>query len=260
MTALLLTAAWYAALLVAPRVSTAVDALYPPAAYNDRRVLARDAALALSGLSTAEGIPLAGDTMVYGEFDLNFFAQLLSLADPQRGDTLLDVGSGVGRLVLAAALLHADTLRNCHGVEISPPLHDAAIAARVALDSLSPSPPVAPVEFTCGSVLDGAGLEAVEAADVLFSYAVTWASGETHSRLVRALAERLPDGARVISIDLALDAQAAGAAESGARFELLHQLTGPNEETGGEATGLVYRLVRDRRRGKGGGSASGGRP
>ena len=47
---------------------------------------------------------------------------------------------------------------------------------------------------------------------------------------------------------------------SGGHFELLHQLTGPNEETGGEATGLVYRLVRDRRRGKGGGTASGGRP
>ena len=42
-------------------------------------------------------IPLAGDGMVYGEFDLAFLARLLEAAEPQKGDTFVDLGSGCGR-------------------------------------------------------------------------------------------------------------------------------------------------------------------
>jgi len=224
-------------------IAVAVNALYPPAAYNARRNLARDAALATSSKSTADGIPLAGDSMVYGEFNLDFFAQLLELACPVRGETFVDLGSGAGRLVIAASLLYPDTWRNCHGVELSAPLHDAAIAARVAFDGLAPCPPIADCEYTLASVLDDAkGAAALAAADVSFSYAVTWASDETHELLVRALARRLPSGARVISVDLALSAEAAAA--EGASWELLHRVLGLNEETGGETVGLIYMLHR----------------
>lgn len=234
-----------AAAAVQPHVSAAVNALFPPAAYDVRRNLARDAALARSGLATLDGIPLAGDSMVYGEFDLNFFAHLIELAAPARGDEFLDIGSGAGRLVLAAALLHPGVWGNCHGIEISSPLHDAAIAARVAFEDLQPQPPIAPCEFTCASVLDdGSGSAALGGAGVAFSYAVTWASDETHGQLVRTLASRLPSGARIISIGLPLDARAA-AAKEGCRFELLHSVVGTNEETGGEAVGLIYVLRRE---------------
>lgn len=236
-----------ATVLVPPHVTKAVDTLYPASAYSARRNLARDAALAASSRTTAEGIPLAGDDMVYGEFDLAFFAQLLELAAPQPGDEFCDLGSGAGRLVLAAALLYPDTWSNCHGVELSGPLHDAAIATRVAFESLDARPPIADCEYTCASVLDEvAGAAALAKADVSFSYAVTWASGPTHNQLVRALARYLPSGARVISIDLPLSDEAA--ASEGARFKLLHRVVGGNAETSNETVGLVYCVERDKPR------------
>jgi hypothetical protein len=229
--------------LMQPHVLASMDALFPQSTYNARRNLARDAALATGGLSTAEGIPLAGDAMVYGEFDLPFFARLLELAAPAPGDTFVDLGSGVGRLVIAAALLHPQTWRNCQGVELSAPLHDAAIAARLRFDELTPCPPISSCEFTCASVLDsGPGAAALASADVSFSYAVTWASGPEHDQLVCALARHLPAGARVISIDLPLSAEAAAA--EGAEFELLHRVVGENGETGDQTVGLVYKLHR----------------
>jgi predicted RNA methylase len=226
-----------------PHVIASVDALFPSSAYNARRNLARDAALATAGRRTAEGIPLAGDAMVYGEFDVSFFARLLELAAPVPGETFVDLGSGVGRLVIAAALLYPRTWRNCQGVELSAPLHDAAIAARVCFEQLTPRPPIADCEFTCASVLDaGAGADALAAADVCFSYAVTWASGPEHDQLVRMLARHLPSGARVISVDLPLSAEAA--ASEDAQFELLHRVQGANEETGDQTVGFVYKLHR----------------
>ena len=56
-----------------------VDELYPPQAYGERRIAARDAALdhALSsGTEPPGGVPLAGDGLVYGEFDATFFARV----------------------------------------------------------------------------------------------------------------------------------------------------------------------------------------
>ena len=100
---------------------------------------------------------------------------------------------------------------------------------------------------------------------------MTWAHGDAHDRLVRTLARELPDGARVISINLPLrnevlaadpaEEDGAGTAGTGAgagagagpgpgpgrafgRFELLGREVGENRETGKDTVGLVYRLVR----------------
>jgi len=68
------------------------------------------------------------ETLTYGEFPLDFFTKLIAAAEPTRGEVFCDVGSGCGRLVLAAALLWSDTFSCARGIEISSDLHTAASA------------------------------------------------------------------------------------------------------------------------------------
>lgn len=132
--------------------SSVLDMLYPRPSYDARRMLARDAALARSSMS-AGGIPLAGDSMTYGEFDLDFLGSLLEAAEPQKGDTFVDLGSGCGRLVLGAALLRPKVWAECHGIELLPELHNEAVAARMRMDELPElsAAPIAPVGFAAMS-------------------------------------------------------------------------------------------------------------
>lgn len=181
--------------------------------------------------------------MVYGEFDISFFAKLLQCAEPKPGEIFVDAGSGAGRLVLAAALLHPTKFSNCHGVELSSPLHDAAISARYEFENIKDAPPIAPCQYTLSDCMEGEGLEAIQTADVVFSYAVTWANDQTHAKLVRCLAENLSDGTRIISIDLPLKDEVVKDIGN-VSFELLAREVGPNEETGEETVGLVYRVVK----------------
>ena len=79
--------------------SAALDTLsklYPSTDYGTRRLIARDAALEHAAADNQGGIPLAGDNLVYGEFDVEFFDKLLELACPQPGETFVDLGSGAG--------------------------------------------------------------------------------------------------------------------------------------------------------------------
>jgi SAM-dependent methyltransferase len=63
----------------------------------------------------------------YGEFDFYFFAQLLDrVIDDYRDKVFCDVGSGTGRLVLAAAALHPE-LKLAKGVELLETIHSAAV-------------------------------------------------------------------------------------------------------------------------------------
>lgn len=76
----------------------------------------------------------------YGEYDILFFAELLDKAYEyhmgfERGDgekkgwdgkTFVDIGSGAGRLVLAAAALHPK-LKSSIGVEILPSIHQLSL-------------------------------------------------------------------------------------------------------------------------------------
>ena len=70
----------------------------------------------------------------YGEFALPFFFQLLALARPVAGERFCDVGSGCGRLVLAAALAHR--WKGACGVEMLSELHALALEAQERLSSL----------------------------------------------------------------------------------------------------------------------------
>ena len=228
---------------ISDKVMSAIDKCYPPSSYSDRRSIAYDAALSQTQKFTAEGIPLAGDSMVYGEFDISFFSKLLQCAEPNPGEIFVDAGSGAGRLVLAAALLRPQKFANCHGVELSSPLHDAAISARYEFENIQDAPPIAPCQYTLSDCMEGEGLEAIQSADVVFSYAVTWANDETHAKLVRCLAQNLSNGARIISVDLPLKDEVVKDIGN-VSFELLAREVGPNEETGEETVGLVYKLVK----------------
>lgn len=217
----------------------ALASLYPAATYGDRRVAARDAALShAAATQPAGGIPLAGDNLVYGEFDLSFFEQLLQLAEPQPGDHFIDLGSGVGRIVLAAALLQPK-LGLCQGIEILPELHEQAVAARVSLDELAPSLPIAPCEYSAYDLYSEAATEALSSADILFSYSVTWERDEQGrlTDLSRVLAERLKPGARIITVDVKL----LNSVDK-VNFVPMASLEGANEETGPASVGHIFRL------------------
>ena len=76
----------------------------------------------------------------YGEYDILFFAELLDKAYEYHqgferdhdeksgwdGKTFMDIGSGAGRLVIAAAALHPN-LKSCIGVEILPSIHQLSL-------------------------------------------------------------------------------------------------------------------------------------
>ena len=221
-----------------------LTALFPAGSgYETRRMLARDAALARSS-QTVGGIPLAGDSMTYGEFDLEFLSSLLDAAEPQAGDTFVDCGSGCGRLVLGAALLQPKVWAECHGIELLPELHSEAIAARMRMDELPElaAAPIAPVAFTCADLFSEEAAAPLAAASVAFSYAVTWARDDEEgclTELSSRLARALSDGARVISIDLTLRSDDA------ATFEQIAAVPGWNPETG-DSTGYVYRVRKAR--------------
>ena len=246
--------------------------LYPPTAYGARRLVARDAALVHASNENQVGIPLAGDNLVYGEFDFDFFERLLELACPQPLETFVDLGSGAGtppasgddslpvstsrspqivltfvcalhagRIVLGAALLQPK-LGLCHGIEILPELHEAAIAARVRLDEVAPKLPVAPCEYSALDLYTDAAAEALGSADILFSYSVTWERDEQGrlTELSRALASRLRPGARVITVDVTLLPEVGDV-----RFVPIASLEGANEETGPASTGHIFQVVKE---------------
>lgn len=172
--------------------------------------------------------------------------QLLAAAQPRQGDIFVDVGSGVGRLILTAALLWPSAWANCHGIELLPELHGAAIDARVRFDAL-PSPlstlPIAPVEYSAIDVYSASGGATLREADVVFVYAVTWAR-DAQGRLTElshALARSgIKQDARIITVGVTLLPEA-----SGVRFERVRSLQGDNEETGPDSLGHIFRVVRD---------------
>ena len=192
-------------------------------------------------------VPLAGAQLTYGEFDLHFFDSLIGLCDVHRGDVFLDLGSGVGRLVLAAALLRPTEFALCHGIELLPQLHAAATSAhgRLKTQTAHPSQPVAPCEFSCVDLFGGGATDALGRADVLFSYSVTWArdaAGQHLTDLSRTLAHTLKPGARIVTVGLELLPSVRTAAGRERRFEHTGSLSGWNEETGGETVGHVFRV------------------
>ena len=108
-----------------------IDLLFPPDDLNQRTALSRKDGY-WPFIQKGEDPP---KEFVYGEFDILFFAQILDhglemllAQNPGRkieDVVFCDLGSGTGRLILAAAALNRWKL--CRGIELLPSIHEAAM-------------------------------------------------------------------------------------------------------------------------------------
>lgn len=141
----------------------ATAALFPDGeAYSSRLRLGRQAQL--GGAAGDEqpmvyrpglietGAPAVESALTYGEYDLSFFAALVDAAlcaggrEPA-GATFVDVGSGCGRLVCAAAALWPQLARSA-GIERVDSLHQLALESLPRARELLPQGPA--LSFHCG--------------------------------------------------------------------------------------------------------------
>lgn len=178
----------------------------------------------------------------YGEFDLAFFFQLLKLAEPRPNERFVDIGSGCGRLVFAAAAVYEWEL--AAGVEILRDLHVVATQAHARLYTASEEcgVPLAPCTLVCEEVATALPplLEAAPSTCVAFVYATCWPSvGPYLTELSLMLATSLETGSRVISVDKQLVPDDYGAWD----FRLMCTLELPNYNTY-TSTGYVYELLK----------------
>ena len=85
---------------------------------------------------------LAGDAhttdapeLFYGEAPVTAIKGMLDAVGARAGERFLDLGSGSGKAVIAAALARPD-LAACQGIEILPSLHAESVAAKERYDAL----------------------------------------------------------------------------------------------------------------------------
>ena len=116
-------------------VISALHQLYPPEALDERNAASRTDGY-WPFIQKGEDPP---QQFTYGEFDVVFLAQLLDRVAPSVTTTttsdnkeqswndkvFLDIGSGTGRLVMAAAALHPGW-KLCRGIEILPAISNVA--------------------------------------------------------------------------------------------------------------------------------------
>ena len=89
--------------------------------------LDRDAALEIAEQSHKANPRVPGIGYFYGELSWSGAYDLVGLADPREGDVFVDLGSGLGKMVLSAAMTRP--FKECRGVEILPELHAKASAS-----------------------------------------------------------------------------------------------------------------------------------
>lgn len=184
--------------------------------------------------------------LTYGEFDLRGFLTLLAATRPQKGEMFCDIGSGCGRLVLAAAL--AFPWARAAGVELLDDLHNAAVSAHRRLTNvLEDEPDIALSEST---FVQGEASEALPAllgggsegqSAVVFVYATCWPGvGPYLPDLTESLAACLASGSRVVTIDKQLVAE-EDVGLGRWRFTLLDERPVQNYNTH-ESVAYTYRL------------------
>ena len=133
----------------------------------------------------------AGDTRYfYGEADLLSMDAILDAAGVEEGDAFVDLGSGAGKAVVAAALLRPQ-LSSARGIEMLPDLH--AIAQRAAESYRRTAPAGAPaLEFALGDML----AEPLGDVQIAYVFATTFPRALVQEVEMRLSAE-LRAGARV---------------------------------------------------------------
>ena len=222
------------------RCNAMLDLAYVSSSYDDRLIIGRKAQLG-EEMIYRSGLNI-DSTLTYGEFDLNLFASLVdrALDGVADGATFVDVGSGAGRLVLAASSLWPQ-FGLCAGVECVPELHRVALdaAARVELPPSSPK-----CEFVLGKAEDALGADGrLSSVDVAFAYSSTWpGEGQYLSDFSLVCGTHLKVGARVITADRMLMSL-----EGAWEFRLLDSIEGHNRETGGQSIGYIHQVVQSQR-------------
>ena len=192
--------------------------------------------LALKQAAGASPFTRSVDTgdLTYGEFDVDFFCRLVEMALPQRGDVFLDVGSGNGRLAIAAASMLPLTWSLARGVEIVPQLHESAESAKQRAAELESE--ICPLEFVLADIHER--LDLLTDVDVCFCYSTAFsASGPYLSQLSATFGLGLREGARVITVDKML------LSDGPWQYEAIGSLEARNREVG-TSTGYVYRVVK----------------
>jgi precorrin-6B methylase 2 len=182
-------------------VADLVDSLF--GTVSSRQSFARQAAAETE--AAARFAPSRGKELTYGEFDLPFFFSLLADAAPSAGESFLDVGSGCGRLVLAAALAHS--WETAAGVELLEHLHTSAQEAHTRLRAVlegEPSVSLSPCRLVCAEADEALPslLRSTCAPHVVFVFATCWpGAGPYLPNLSATLAANLRVGSRVITVD-----------------------------------------------------------
>jgi len=165
-------------------------------AWDERRAQARD-----TSQSDGQQLNVDPSNRVYGELGLDALVTILDAVGVREGDTLLDVGSGDGMLVAAAAALYP--LRTVYGIEIMPSMHQRAIKYTQQVEQLAS---VSPMCLACGDIynMDATVSKMVQDSYLVVCFATTWSRGipgrKLH-RLSEALASKLPEKAKVVIVD-----------------------------------------------------------
>lgn len=122
------------------------------------------------------------------------------------GAVVFDLGSGVGNVVVGVALLAAAgqaSLAAVHGVELLAPLHDAADAVlgrlRGRFEGVGAASPLPAPLPECGAHCADLLLFDWSGADVIYMASTVFTS-EMMEQIARQGAERLAEGARVVTL------------------------------------------------------------
>lgn len=137
----------------------------------------------------------ADSSLVYGEIDFLGFAEILEIVNPKQGDVFYDLGSGAGRAVFAAVLLH--NFKEAKGVELLRALYQLSCKQ---LDTFNQMPAVkkmfehqsVKIQFILGDML----VTDLSDADVVFINATAF-FGDLWANIVRKL-ETLKSGTKII--------------------------------------------------------------
>jgi SAM-dependent methyltransferase len=170
-------------------------------------------------------LQLNDTSLIYGEVLLPSFAAMLEVVRPVAGETLYDLGSGVGRAILFASLLY--DFKKCVGIEIVPGLFQVSAVVLERFLSQPPSvvyPQRAPVELVERDFLQ------IDFADAdIVSVNATTLNPVLWGELILKL-NQLKTGARVMVTTKRLDE---------AYFEKLHQ--GLYPMSWADCTMFIYR-------------------
>lgn len=240
------------------RVLDGLHALFPPSQLDQRNALSRSDGY-WPYLQRGDDPP---EQLTYGEYDFYFFAQLLDRAAEYASDdgawrdkTFCDLGSGTGRLVLAAAALHPEW-KLCRGIEVLPGISEQAnqalqqclvengtTAAALPQSYL----PLAPIELCCGSLEDPYSY--FGDADLVFVFS-SCMNGDLMKAIGVAVGRQCQPGTLVITTDYMLPLEGTvPPVENDDRIptgdyklELIEKVEGWCWLTGGASTAFIHRV------------------